>query len=201
MRRPSVEEIIQVMKDKGYKVYNTPEIEWNLNIVGIRAKSRIPDEFDDLLVVFHNFLEDWNVSYYRITTDPSPYYLMSPLNPDGTAILVPGQYESSFEIAQHRGRYNALCQNLGEVSVYRDNNNDKSLNMNANTIQTGFFGINIHRGPNNAIFIEDDKKYSAGCQVFADKRNFEEFMLKCKFGRESFSNKFTYTLLLERDFD
>lgn len=204
MKRPSIEKIISVMKSKDYRVYDTPSIDWNLNIIGIRAKSRIPNKFDDLLVVFHRFLGNWDASYYPITTDPSPHYLKNPLNPDGTAILVPGQYLSTYKIGIHNGPtsppYKAVCQRLGDVSVYRDDNRDGKLNMKASTIQTGEFKINIHKGPRGGDWDSENTDYSAGCQVFADDRHFKEFLLKCESGKEAFGNSFTYTLLLERDF-
>ena len=37
MFRPSVEAIMDVMSQKDYVVFDTPTVDWNLNIVGIRA--------------------------------------------------------------------------------------------------------------------------------------------------------------------
>ena len=62
----------------------------------------------------------------------------------------------------------------------------------------GMYGINIHRqwGP-------DDREYtggvSAGCQVFQSSKDFYEFMETCNLSRDEWGNKFTYTLLDERD--
>ncbi|WP_109435985.1 MULTISPECIES: hypothetical protein [Aquimarina] len=201
MITPPIEKILSVMDQKGYRVYNTPAIDWNLNIVGIRNKNIVPDKFDDTLVIFHNFLNHWHISYYPITTDPSIFYLKKPLNPKGTAILLEGQYKSTYKIDKHNGRYYALCQRLADVSVYRDNDKNGTLALQPDTIQTGRFGINIHRGPRNGNWGTDNNPaYSAGCQVFADSRHFNEFMNKCKNGEKAFGNKFTYTLLNEADF-
>ena len=203
MITPSVEKIIQVMTSKGYRVYENDAVEWNLNIVGIRNISLIPDKFDDTLIVFHKFLNHWYIDYYPITTDPSVYYLQNPLPGvalTGTAILMEGQYSGRYCISKHKDIYYALCQNLGPVSVFRDNNRDGQLNINPATIQQGYFGINIHKGPKNGNWDTKNTNYSAGCQVFADSRHFNEFMQKCRNGESSFGNKFTYTLLNERDF-
>ena len=66
------------------------------------------------------------------------------------------------------------------------------------SIQDGYFGINIHRSsaykPSTYI-----NKYSAGCQVFQDPDDFDEFMEICKKAAEVWGNKFTYTLLESKD--
>jgi hypothetical protein len=204
MQRPAVEKIIDVMTNKGYRVYDTPEVDWNLNIVGIRADVLTPNKFDDLLAVFHRFDGEWDVRYYTITTDPSPHYLRNPINPRGTAILCEGQYRTCYKLDIHRrgkpGAHKALCQRLGKVKVFRDKDRDGTLDLDQSTIQSGMFGINIHRGPRNGQWDENNRDYSAGCQVFSDDRKFDEFLRLCENGANAFGNKFTYTLLHERDF-
>jgi hypothetical protein len=204
MIQPQIEKILEVMNTKGYRVYNTPENEWNINIVGVRNRNNIPDKFDDTLIVFHNFMNNWFVSYYPITTDPSISYLQNPL-PEvahkGTAILKEGQYLSAYKIDLHQNNYYALCQRLEKVSVFRDNNRNGNLNFNPLTVETDMFAINIHKGPRNGNWDSQNINYSAGCQVFADTRHFNEFMQKCRNGERKFGNKFTYTLLNEKDFD
>lgn len=200
--KPSVERVLEVMSSKSYRVYDTPGIDWNLNIVGIRATPPSGDTFDDTLLVFHRFIGNWDIAYYPMTADPSSRYLRSPINSAGAAILKEGQYLSTYKIDIHRrgspGAHKALCQRNGTVVVYRDNNKDDVLDM-VNP-QSGMFGINIHRGPMNGTMDTSNDIYSAGCQVFADRRHFAEFMLKCENGREAFGNSFTYTLLLQSDF-
>jgi hypothetical protein len=44
-------------------------------------------------------------------------------------------------------------------------------------------------------------KYSAGCQVFADPDDFDEFMAILYKAREEWGNKFTYTLLESKDIE
>lgn len=201
MITPSIDNILSVMNSKGYRIYNTPTVDWNLNIVGIRNKSLQPKKFDDTLIVFHNFMDSWHINYYPITTDPSLHYLKNPINSKGTAILVEGQYLGTHCIDKHKGQYDAICQRLGNVKVYRDNNRNGNLDIDSARIVTGMFGINIHKGPLNGDWNSDNTQFSAGCQVFADARHFQEFMLKCKNARNAFGNKFTYTLLNERDFE
>lgn len=201
MFRPSVEQVIEVMQAKGYKIYNTPEVDWNLNIVGIRALDPEPGKFNDTLMVFHQFCGLWESYCYHITTDPSIYYLQHPVSSSGTAILKEGQYLGAYTLDIHnRGLKNghlALCQRLGEVTVYRDSNRDSKLNLTASSTETGKFGINIHRTTEEYV---EKQKFSAGCQVFEDQRQFDDFILKCKAGKAAFGNKFTYTLLHQKDF-
>lgn len=201
MITPKVEQIIQVMNSKGYRVYDTDTVDWNLNIVGIRNRDKSNKTFDDTLIVFHKFMGNWHISYYPITTDPSDYYLrIRPINKKGTAILKEGQYKGAYAIDLHNNRYYALCQRLAPVTVYRDKKRDGKLDFDEATLETGLFGINIHKGPKNGNWDSKNTIYSAGCQVFADSRHFNEFMEKCRNGEKSFGNKFTYTLLNENDF-
>lgn len=203
MDRPDLKSVYKAMSKKNYTVYNNPEVDWNLNIVGVRAEVLTPDKFDDWLIVFHRFGGKWDVRYYQITTDPSPYYLRNPISKNGTAILTPGQYKGAYALDIHRrgkkGAHEALCQKLKNVTVYRDKDRNGILNMDPSSIESGFFGINLHRGPRNGQWSEDNENYSAGCQVFADDRKFDEFLLLCKHAEASFGNQFTYTLLSEAD--
>lgn len=201
MITPTIDKILSVMNAKGYRVYNTPTVDWNINIVGIRNKALQHQKFDDTLIVFHNFMGHWYINYYPITTDPSIYYLKNPVNKDGAAILVEGQYLGTHSIDKHNGKYDAICQRLGDVRVYRDKNKNGNLDIDPAQIKTGKFVINIHKGPLNGDWNSDNIQFSAGCQVFADSRHFQEFMLKCKNARAAFGNKFTYTLLNEKDFE
>lgn len=204
MFTPTVDELISVMLRKSYHVYSNEALEWNLNIVGIRSNNLIPDMFDDTLAVFYRFMGDWHISYYPITTDPSTHYLRNPIVNSGTAILKEGQYTGVYMLGIHKrgrpGAHRALCQKNGDVQVYRDNNKDGRLNMENNTVETGMFHINIHKGPRAGRGEPHNDIYSAGCQVFADDRHFAEFIYKCEMAAEGLGNRFTYTLLNRSDF-
>mgnify|MGYP003634946354 FL=1 len=119
------------------------------------------------------------------------------MNVDGTAILVPGQYRSVYRRDLHQGKYEALCQRGAEVSVYRDDNRDRRHDMDPSTIDTGYFGINIHKAGRASTQVD---KWSAGCQVISRSDEFATFMDLTEEGAERHGNSFTYTLLLETDF-
>ena len=181
---------------KNYKYFTKGD--YNLNIIGVRAKvTKVTNKYDDILVVIYNEKGKEIRKCYNITTDPGKYYMNNPENIKGTAILVPNQYCSTWRIGYHRGKYEALCQNK-PVKVYRDGNKDNIYDLNSETIETGIFGINIHRSDKSFTRSTIDK-YSAGCQVFNNHSDFLEFMTICNKAAKIFGNSFTYTLIKEED--
>ena len=201
-----VEKVLKhVMANKGYVWFdgNKP---YNVNIVGVRSGSLNAGTFDDsLYIVYRDKSLRLKSHQYQITTDIGKYYLKheNKLNRKGGAILVPNQYRSVYKLDLHSGKYEALCQRLGNVCVYRDNNGDDKLDMNPDTIDCGKFGINIHK---SSKYNSENRegvigKYSAGCQVFKQESDFDDFMDILKKAEKVWGNKFTYTLLEEKDFN
>jgi hypothetical protein len=179
---------------KGYKIFVRP---FELNIVGIRANSVLPNRFDDSIhVFFHNSEGKLVEQRFAATTDPGTYWLQNPMNPQGTAILKEGQYLNAYMIGLHRGKYMALIQRL-PVTVMRDYDRNAVLDFMNGREDKGMFGINIHRAAENGTTKTVDQ-YSAGCQVFAAAADFNQFMSLCERHRQLYGNQFTYTLLDER---
>lgn len=193
---PAVGDIIEVMKDKSYRVFQNRK-GYDLNIVGIRSSVIDQEVFNDWLVVFYMQDGRWNSFPFPCTTDPGSFYLKQPLNVAGTAILKPGQYRGSHKIGRHKN-YKALQQNK-PVTVYRDDNRDGYLDAGDMAQQKGMFGINIHRSnahrPSTVI-----GKWSAGCQVLQDPLHFGFLMSLCDSASSIYGNSFSYTLLEEKDF-
>ena len=190
----------KLFKKLGYAYFTKGS--YNLNIIGIRSehKNNVTNRFDDCLIVTYNTANSTCKQVYTITTEPGLYYMTKQLlSPKGTAILVPGQYRGCWELGKHNGRYKALIQKK-PVKVYRDNNKDLIYDMEPETIQNGVFGINIHR---SSEWFESKKidKYSAGCQVFANPKEFTAFMRICEQQARIYGNSFTYTLINEKDLD
>lgn len=191
------EEIRNVYTSKGYKFFD--EGKYNLNIGGIRVEvdTNVYDDF--IFVAYRDEDGIAKLKTWEATTDPGQYWLKHPMNSKGTAILVPGQYRGSHAIGKHRGKYEALVQ-VGAVKVYRDNDKDTEHDVNPDEVsnEKGYFGINIHRS--NAYKTSNYvDKWSAGCQVFADPDDFEEFLKVARKGKKEWGNKFTYTLLEMED--
>jgi hypothetical protein len=184
--------ILQAVQARGYKVFTSGD--YNLNITGIRSPERVANAFDDRLCVTYKVDEIWTTETYEITTDPGSPYLLRPINNYGCAVLVPGQYRGAYSIGKHRGQYLALVQ-TGPVQVYRDDNRDKVLDMDPSTIQTGYFGINIHKRTGESDTVNGA---SAGCQVFRLEAQFDRLMwLAGKQVSERGFKTFTYTLIEE----
>ena len=186
------------MKRKGYIVYTQP---YRLNVVGIRNTSPVnQNSYDDKIAFF--YYDDKGNLKGRIcvgTTDPSTFFLKNPMGKQGSAILKGGQYVDTYKIDYHKGKYEALCQRLKKVKVIRDNDRDGLTNF-LNAEEEGFFGINIHKSTAS----KGDKsligKDSAGCQVFQNNDDFYEMMRLARISGSKYGNKFTYTLLDDKDY-
>ena len=192
-------DIEQVMIRKGYRFFKGI---YNLNIIGVRSKKSVRQEnkFDDAIIVCWGVDSERtgipNKLIFAATTDPGIKSLKAPMNYKGTAILVPGQYRGSHTIGFHQGKYEALVQ-CAPVKVYRDADKDNILDMDKRTIDTGIFGINIHKAGIASVIVDG---WSAGCQVLAIEKDYAIFMDLCRKQKlAGYGDKFTYTLLEEKD--
>ena len=196
-----------LFKKKGYTYFK--EGDYNLNIIGVRnlidAKkidNKITnvqrDNFNDALIVTLKINGVWKRYVWEATTDPGLKLLKAPSNSKGCAILVPGQYRGVYKKDLHNGKYYAVCQRNGVVKVYRDSNKDNTLDMDPAKIDTGYFGINIHRASAYNIS-ETINGNSAGCQVFKSYNDFNTFMSLVDKAIKLYGNKFTYTLVTSDD--
>jgi hypothetical protein len=198
---PKLNLLVAAIKDKGYKIFSRP---YELNIVGIRAENARQNEFDDLICLFFkNDKNEWQYYQFPATTDPGTVFLKNPINDLGTAAIVPGQYIDAYTKDYHNrtkpSRYLALVQS-GLLKVYRDLDRNQTFDFGTAKIYDSLNnGINIHRAtadpkanPENVDY------YSAGCQVIQNAANFEILMAAVDKHKNLYGNKFTYTLLDER---
>jgi len=191
----SIRALIASLRNKGYVIYDKP---YQLNIVGVRKDSTVPNKFDDLIYAFWKTDKgDWEGKYFTATTDPGTYYLKNPLSNLGTAILKEGQYVDTYGIGKHKGQYEALVQ-IKPLTVIRDYDRNAILDFNNGKEETGSFGINIHKAGKDS---KDVDTWSAGCQVFQKSDDFETFMKLARKHRDLYGNKFTYTLIDERAYN
>ena len=183
--------IISMIRASGYKVFDKP---YQLNILGLRSRSTKPNSFDDEIhVFFKKNAATWEHHIFKATTDPGTFWLKNPASPQGTAILAQGQYENSYQVGLHQGKYTALVQRA-PVKVLRDYDRNAVLDFLNGAEYSGLFGINIHRASVSGTTKTVDK-YSAGCQVFANVSDFDVFLKFCEKHKELYGNQFTYTLL------
>ena len=168
---------------------------YNMNIIGVRAKTDkvVTNKFDDFIILdYKNESGKWCRQIYKATTDPGITWLNYPMDVKGCAMMVPGQYRGLWRIGMHKGKYKALVQNR-PVTVYRDNNKDSVYDIEAATLNTGVFGINLHHAGADSIQVD---KWSAGCQVVARLRDFQQLM---SIVSKQKALTYTYTLIKEED--
>lgn len=180
-----------IIRSKGFLLNIRP---YELNIVGVRSRSIMPNRFDDEIHVFYKIKRGrWDYHIFKATTDPGTFWLKNPGQPQGTAILTQGQFVNAYKIGLHQGQYKALVQDKA-VTVIRDYDRNAKLDFLNGYKETGFFGINIHRAfsKGKTKFID---KFSAGCQVFANADDFDRFMEMCERHSSLYGNQFTYTLI------
>jgi hypothetical protein len=203
----NVKKLRDTILAKNYRWFETGQL--NLNIVGVRTLESESNKFDDfLLVAYKGQGFEWILKQYAITTDPGKPWLLKPMDPGGCAVLVPGQYPGAYMVGIHGRskpadrRYEALEQ-VAKMTYVRDNTKDsridRSLYADPDKRFRSILKTNIHRASRWAI-TRAVETYSAGCQVFQDPREFEEFMAICRAAAKIHGNRFTYTLLEETDF-
>ena len=193
------EQIQTAVQSKGHKFFENGD--YNVNIVGVRnsaTDNKVTNKFDDWMTISYKVNGEWNFHCYDCTTDPGKYWVDNLLNPDGVAIVVPGQYRGSHQIGLHQGKYEALRQKK-PIKVWRDDNEDNVYDHIADDIQEGIFGINIHKAGSRVEGSTQIDKWSAGCQVFSKESDFNEFMDVMYKARNTWSNSFTYTLIESKD--
>ncbi len=192
---PDNHPILNRVRGLGFRVFTDGD--FNLNLVGIRSRGAKPNSFDDTLHVIYKDGGQWVDRWWAITTDPGQYWLKNPMNRLGAAAVVADrQYPGLWKVGQHRGEYTALVQ-ANDVAVHRDANKDGKVDYRADNIQTGRFGINLHRAGSASASVQVDR-WSAGCQVFASPDDFAAFL---RIAEKQVSvrgwDSFTYTLLNE----
>lgn len=180
MKKYSYTELETKFAELGYQWPKT-------HVIGVRSKANEKNKFDDTIYVVDGLI----MHVFSGTTNPGTHWLRNMMNRKGTAVLKPGQYVDSWRIGLHQGKYEALTQ-AKPITVYRDKDGD-DLAEEQGVEDTGLFGINIHRANPSAISSIIDK-WSAGCQVLNNPKEFDTLMDVCKKSKQKF---FTYTLLNE----
>jgi hypothetical protein len=180
-----------ILRNKGYALFTRP---YELNIVGVRSKNTKANSFDDELHVFYKTGPlKWEYHIFKVTTDPGTYWLENPMQTKGTAILAQGQYTGAYHLGLHQGKYKALVQQK-PVTIIRDYDRNAWLDFLNGSKESGMFGINIHRAlvQGKTKYID---KFSAGCQVLENSKDFDYFLSLCEKHEKLYGNQFTYTLI------
>ena len=197
------EQIQNTVEGKGYKYFHdNSNKSYDVNIIGIRnseTKGRVTNAFDDTITIAYKTDGEWQYHEFGCTTDPGTHWVENLLNPDGVAILKPGQYRGSHKIGLHQGKYEALKQKK-PLKVYRDDDKDDTYDCLEENVKEGIYGINIHRatGKTGGKSTRVDK-WSAGCQVIAKNSDFKLLMEIVHKAKDVWGNSFSYTLLESKD--
>ena len=192
----SKEQIEKAVKSKGFVWFDGAK-DYDVNIVGVRNATpgqKVTNLFDDKLTLSYKVGGEWFFHEWDATTEPGKKGVMQFHNSGGVARLVPDQYRGVYKVSMHQGKYQALCQRLGDVTVWRDKNRD--MDFDEIIRDTGMFGINIHKAGTVSNFVEN---WSEGCQVFKRTKDFNDFMVLINRAKEIHGNHFTYTLLISSD--
>lgn len=189
MDAPRASDFVYRAKALGYKVFENERHPCNLNVVGWRDRGAEVDAFSCWLSVYWKELGRWCELSWPITTYPGKFWLTRSIT-KGVAILVPGQYVGAYKLGEYKF-YRALKQ-VRPIKVYRDHNKDSVFNMDSATIESGLFGVHIHKAGWLSTFVGQN---SAGCQVFKKSQDFEEFINLCEQAEFFWGNSFTYTLM------
>ena len=195
----TLEQIKRAVEAKGYTWFNDAANKgYDVNIVGVRNSTtgkKVTNLFDDVITLsFKDEKGVWQFYEWKNTTEPGKKGVQQYHNVKGVARLVPGQYRGVWSIDKHQGKYDALCQRLGSVKVFRDANRD--LEYDEENTDTGMFGINIHKAGQDSTWVEN---WSEGCQVFKRVKDFDVFMSICKKASKIHGNHFSYTLIESKD--
>lgn len=200
MKLYTIDELTKEMHRLGHTVFDKGD--YNINTVSVRSSENfngdsVKNLFLDRLYVFYKINNQWIIRNYDVTTIPGLTYFNTPYNAAyGTAILVPGQYKGCYQLGYHYS-YPALVQ-VGMVSCYRDTDRDSIIDMDPATIQSGYYGINIHYSMDGVQTIDN---FSAGCTVLKNgpvSDKYKQFLWHYQTSIiKGYKNLFTYTLLEE----
>ena len=162
----------------------------SINLFGIRNEEKQKKDIWNDIIGF--FTED-KIYFYKGTTDPGYYWTLNPSLKQGTAHLCLGYHNKIWKISKHRGKYTALCNRwkCNKTRIWRDINKDTKFDKNIEKFYKGHFGINLHRA--SALYLLNKiGKFSAGCQVLQDSKNFNFLISKCIESKQKYFSYFLF---------
>jgi hypothetical protein len=192
--------IIKIVKNGGGEVF---EQDGYINFCGVR-NNVTNDTFNDILYIYWKDKTDGTFKCVKtkdFTTKPGKKSVINPINSKGAAIVKEGWHKDIWHHGKHQGKYDALRQTQGvtqPVVITRDNtqrgrkDGKYDLRILSNTTESGFPYTNMHRsgdGQGNGV-----NGWSAGCQVFKFKSDFDTMLKMAKAASKKGQKKFSYFL-------
>lgn len=190
---PPLGEILEVMHDRDYAVFEDPDGH-DLNLIGIRSASIEPRRFEDWIAVAYRHGTTWNFFPFPASTDPGTFWGDRPDRVRGEAVLCPGQHRGLWRPGRYRGA-RALRQ-VAPASAWAAVRREHFLDPEGMPETTLHSGVDLVRAPDH----DDGKRWSAGCQVLQDPDHFRFLIALCERARRHRGGALTYTLLEEADF-
>jgi hypothetical protein len=148
---------------RGWPWFPDSQKNFDLSLFGIAGESHEANLYDDAIgVVWRDRHGIPTGLLYRATVDPGRKWLLNPMRETGCAILArPRFYKGLWKRGVHKG-HDALVQ-VGPCSIWRDNDRDTVLDMDAPPIDRPPIGINLHDPFSLDPAVVEGA--SAGCQV------------------------------------
>lgn len=209
-----IDKIIKMVKDGGGEVYEQPGY---INFFAVR--NIVTDNtFNDSLYIYWKEGDEFKcVTTNGFTTKPGPKFILgqsSDNNPKGAAILKEGWQKDIWHVGVHRPNdlpprsYLALRSTVGATKptvITRDNTQygkggtDYELRVFSDKTYVGYFGINFHKSGTASSSVVNG--WSAGCQVFKVKSEFDEMLNMAQHATNSGQKTFSYFLTNKTAFD
>ncbi len=206
-----IDKIIKIVKDGGGTVF---EQDGYINFCGVRNNST-NDTFNDTLYIY------WKegglfkcLKTSGFTTKPGQYWVQNKGgsgNSGGVAIVKEGWHPNVWKHGVHnrssKNGHDALIQTYGAttpITITRDKtqygkSGNYELKVFSNTQESGQYGVNMHRSgtpKSNKV-----GQWSAGCQVFKVKSEFEEMLQMTNNASKKGQTHFSYFLTNQNVFD
>ena len=212
MKTRPIDEIREVLKLKNYKFFEKGD--FNLNLIAVREDDIFDNKFSDTLYaickvngVFQKLELSWTTKagVYGHGGEQDPLQAWETGTADnGVAVVVEGQYLGAFELVLNGGGYpfDEYFKQIKPLAYYRDN--DKNGVITRGKVVWGEYSTHLHamsvkKYAGTYLSAIGYKPWSMGC-MGADYLNFQRLKNLALKAASLYSNKFSYTLLHEKDF-
>lgn len=205
-----IDKIIKIVKDGGGQVY---EQEGYINFCGVR-NNVTNDTFNDELYIYWKDISDGKFKCVKtsgFTTKPGKKSVQSGTVANGVAIVKEGWHPDVWHHGVHgmgkKTAHNALRQDPGvtkPITITRDKtqygkSGNYVLNIFENTTESGYPYTNMHRSGDSQS--NNVNGWSAGCQVFKFKSEFDEMLGMSNYAASKGQKTFSYFLTNKTVFD
>jgi len=156
--------------------YKKMGVPWEeINMFGIQNENKMnEDVINDWICIADNKTKI--IYKFRGSTNPGIYYTNHLINSKlkGVAHIANGYHPKVYVVGFHKGKYEAMVQRGAKIRIWRDVDKDFKKSTK-DIVCKGWFGTNIHKMSDWKVLTRIGR-YSAGCQIIADPKEFRQFM-------------------------